>query len=51
VHEAQRKLGVKVPSAEIGREVVAHVVANMKDEHPELVCFDPKESVRSIKIQ
>ena len=49
-HASKRKLGVRVPSAEVGRKVVAHVLATMKNERPELVCFDPKEGVRTIAI-
>jgi hypothetical protein len=50
VHAGQRKLGVRIPSAEVGRKVIAHVVANMKDERPELVCFAPIEGVRAIAL-
>lgn len=49
-HKAQRKLGVKVPSAEVGREVVAHVKTTMPEERPELACFAPSERVRAIKL-
>lgn len=51
VHASKRRLGVLVPSAEVGRDVIAHVKANMKDEHPELVCLAPGEGVRTIAIR
>lgn len=38
-----RRLGVVVTSAAQGEAVVAHVVANMVDEHPRLVCYEPKK--------
>jgi hypothetical protein len=37
-----RRLGVTVKSKEQGEAVIAHVMANMKDEHPELICYSPK---------
>jgi hypothetical protein len=37
-----RRLGVTVKSMEQGEAVIAHVTANMKDEHPELICYAPK---------
>lgn len=40
--EAGRKLGVVVPSREVGEAVVAHVKATMKDEKPELLCYEPR---------
>lgn len=51
VHASKRRLGVLVPSAEVGRDVIAHVKGNMKDEHPELVCLAPGEGVRTIGIR
>ncbi|HSN97387.1 MAG TPA: hypothetical protein VLS89_03780 [Candidatus Nanopelagicales bacterium] len=51
VHTSRRRLGVRVPSVEVGNEVMAHIVANMKDEHPELVCLDPQDSVRVIPLR
>ncbi len=40
--EGARRLGVVVPSREVGEAVVAHVKATMKDEQPRLVCYEPK---------
>lgn len=40
-HDGKRKLGVIVPSREVGDALVAHVKANMKDEAPVLVCHAP----------
>ena len=51
MHTSRRRLGLRVPSAEVGREAIKHVVENMKDEHPELVCLDPKEGVRAIPLR
>jgi len=45
-----RRLGVRVKSKEQGEAVVAHVMANMKDEHPELLCYTPK-NVRVIDMK
>jgi hypothetical protein len=39
--EGGRKLGVVVPSLEVGEAVVAHVKSTMKDEKPELLCYQP----------
>jgi hypothetical protein len=47
--ETRRRLGITVPSKEIGEAVIAHVKANMKGEDPDLVCYEPK-SPRAIKI-
>ncbi len=41
--EGSRSLGVQVKSKEQGEAVAAHVVANMKDEHPEVICYAPKK--------
>ncbi|MFO0759056.1 MAG: hypothetical protein U0359_21370 [Byssovorax sp.] len=48
--EGRRSLGVEVKSKEQGEAVIAHVKANMKDEHPELTCFSPKRNVRVIEM-
>jgi hypothetical protein len=37
-----RRLGVTVKSKEQGEAVIAHVEATMKDEHPEFICYAPK---------
>jgi len=37
-----RRLGITVKSEAQGEAVIAHVKANMKDESPELICYDPK---------
>ncbi|MDC0744637.1 hypothetical protein [Polyangium mundeleinium] len=37
-----RRLGITVKSKEQGEAVIAHVKANMKDEHPELICYAPR---------
>jgi hypothetical protein len=49
-YKAQRKLGVKVSTAGVGRELIEHLKTAMPDEHPDLVCFAPSESVRAIKL-
>jgi hypothetical protein len=41
--EGRRILGVQVKSEQQGEAVIAHVKANMKDEHPELICYAPKK--------
>jgi hypothetical protein len=41
--EEQRRLGITVASKESGEAVLAHVKANMKDEQPRLLCYEPKE--------
>ncbi|NUO49724.1 MAG: hypothetical protein HOV80_12790 [Polyangiaceae bacterium] len=41
-NESNRRLGITVPSKEIGEAVIAHVKANMKGEDPDLVCYVPK---------
>lgn len=41
-YEDGRRLGVTVKSREQGEAIIAHVKANMKDEHPELICYVPK---------
>ncbi len=41
--EGSRILGIKVKSREQGEAVMAHVRANMKNEHPELICYAPKK--------
>ncbi|WP_437912510.1 hypothetical protein WME73_36145 [Sorangium sp. So ce302] len=41
-YEGGQRLGVTVKSKEQGEAVIAHVKANMKDEHPELICYAPK---------
>ena len=45
-----RRLGLTVPSKEVGEAVMAHVVANMKDEHPKLLCYEPK-APRKIELK
>ncbi len=50
VHGSLRRLGVKVPSGAVGKELVDHVRETMPDERPVLVCLDPKDGVRSIKV-
>jgi len=41
--ETVRRLGIPVPSSEVGKAVIAHVKANMKDEDPKLLCYAPKD--------
>lgn len=48
--EEGRKLGIKVKSEAQGEAVIAHVKANMKDEWPELICFEPR-SPRVIEMK
>ncbi len=50
VYEKKKKLGAVVPSAEVGRALMTQVVRNMKDENPELSCYEPKEGVREIRL-
>lgn len=40
--EGRRRLGIRVPSRAIGEAAIAHVKANMKDENPKLICYEPK---------
>ncbi|NUP13926.1 MAG: hypothetical protein HOW73_48445 [Polyangiaceae bacterium] len=48
--EGGRRLGLVVPSKEVGEAVIAHVKGSMKDEDPRLVCYAPaKPRVVSIK--
>lgn len=47
--EGNRRLGITVPSKEIGEAVIAHVRANMKDEDPKLLCYVPTKK-RDIPI-
>ncbi|MDI3283892.1 hypothetical protein [Polyangium sp. 15x6] len=49
-YEDGRRLGVTVKSKEQAEAVIAHVKANMKDEHPELICYAPR-SPRVIEIK
>ncbi len=51
VHGSVRRLGVKVASGAQGKALVEHVIANMKDERPSLVCLAPSEGLRPIPIQ
>lgn len=48
--EGVRRLGLTVPSKEIGEEVIAHVKATMKDESPRLICYAPPSSARTIPL-
>jgi hypothetical protein len=48
-YEGRRRLGITVPSKELGDAVIAHVKANMKDEDPKLLCYEPKKP-RSIEV-
>lgn len=41
LHQGKRRLGAKVPSAEVGKALVEHIEKTMKDEKPRLVCFSP----------
>jgi hypothetical protein len=47
--ENGRRLGITVPDKAVGEAVMAHVVANMKDEKPRLICYQPK-APRTIKL-
>lgn len=44
-----RRLGVVVTSKAQGEAVIAHLLANMKDEHPELMCYKP-ENPRKVEL-
>jgi hypothetical protein len=37
-----RRLGLTVPSREVGEAVIAHLKTTMKDEQPRLICHAPK---------
>jgi hypothetical protein len=45
LHRGKRRLGARVPDAEVGQALVAHIQQTMKDEKPSLVCFVPNEAV------
>ena len=45
-HQGKRRLGARVKDAAMGRALVTHIVANMKDEQPLLVCFTPSTERR-----
>lgn len=49
MHQGKRRLGAHVKDAAMGRELVTHIAANMKDEKPLLVCFSPS-SEREITL-
>ena len=49
-YEGGRRLGLTVTSKEQGEAVIAHVRANMKDEHPKLLCYEPAKP-RKIEIK
>lgn len=49
-HETVRRLGIPVPSSEVGEAVMAHIKANMKDEDPKLLCYAP-EKPREIVVK
>jgi hypothetical protein len=44
--EGVRRLGIVVSSKAQGEAVIAHVKANMKDEDPELLCYEPRSPRR-----
>jgi len=46
-----RKLGVVVPSKDVGEQVVEHVKKQMKDENPGLACYKPADDARTIKVK
>jgi hypothetical protein len=48
--EDRRSLGIQVKSKAQGEAVIAHVMANMKDEHPELICYVPRQKARVIDM-
>jgi hypothetical protein len=48
-YEGRRRLGVTVPSKDVGEAVIAHVAKTMTDEKPKLLCYAPKET-RSIPV-
>ncbi len=50
VFAGKRRLGAHVPNAEVGKALVAHIQATMKDEAPKLVCFDPVQELREIDL-
>jgi hypothetical protein len=45
-YEEGRRLGITVEDEAQGAAVVAHIQANMKDEHPEVICYAPKKPRR-----
>ncbi len=46
-----RKLGVVVPSKEVGEQLIEHVKKHMKDENPGLACYQPKDDARTIDLK
>jgi hypothetical protein len=48
--QGARRLGVKVPSKAQAEALLAHLATAMKDERPELLCFDPGDA-RKIDIK
>lgn len=48
-NEGARRLGLIVPSKEVGEAAIAHVKANMKDEDPKMLCYQPS-STREIAL-
>jgi hypothetical protein len=45
-----RRLGIQVPSKAQGEAVIAHIKSTMKDEDPQLYCYEPK-APRKIEIK
>ena len=44
------RLGLTVPDRATADAVIAHLATTMKDEHPRLLCYTPKD-VRSVPIK
>ena len=40
--QGSRRLGATAPSEAVGKALVAHIKATMKDEDPRLFCYEPK---------
>lgn len=49
-NEYGRRLGVSVSDKEKAQHLIAHVQANMKDEHPMLLCYQP-QNPRNIPLK
>jgi hypothetical protein len=48
-HAGKRRLGVPVPSAEVGRKLIRHVRREMPEDDPRLVCFAKPEDARRVE--
>ncbi len=49
-YQGKRRLGIKVPSGEIGQKLVAHMKKEMPEDDPRLVCFEAPLDAVAIKL-